>query len=119
MAIKASAKRRSQLRQEVLISTESMLTLKRSFKGTSGPETELFNAGLDSKRTACASKGDAVKNATVPATSTNTTRVQRPGDMMILSRLRRISEKLEPDRPERLYPTCASQALGDCALSAG
>src|SRR5690349_18811505 len=60
----------------------SMRTLKRSFRGTSGPATELFSAGLDSKRTACAREEGELKNDTAMARKRNTARTTGPGDMI-------------------------------------
>src|SRR5216117_1016240 len=62
----------------------SMRTLKRISSGTSGPLTELFSAGLDSRRTACATTEAAVITNTTAAASKNAARIRQPGDMIIL-----------------------------------
>jgi hypothetical protein len=73
--------------------------------GTSGPETEVFSPGLDSRRTACAREGDAVRNQTATTANTNTIRVRRPEDMEILLPLAANPKEFTPDWPERLYPS--------------
>src|SRR2546429_4054790 len=56
----------------------SMRTLTCSRSGTSGPGMELFKAGLDSKRTACA-KADAPSRSDAAATKNrNARRIRRP-----------------------------------------
>src|SRR5207245_4672 len=81
-----------------------MRTLKRSFKGTSGPETEIFTAGLDSKRTACASEEEAIKNDEARQRSRITTRTQRPGDMIILSPTAAKLRKIQANLAEQIIP---------------
>jgi hypothetical protein len=55
-----------------------MRTLQCSRGGTSGPGMELFKAGLDSKRTACA-KADAPSRSDAAATKNrNASRIRRP-----------------------------------------
>src|SRR6266550_50479 len=61
----------------------SMRTLKRSLIGTSGPDTALFRAGFDSRRTACAAAGATMKKAATVARM-STQRFRRPGCMTFL-----------------------------------
>src|SRR6266571_7756336 len=61
-----------------------MRTLKRSLIGTSGPDTALFRAGFDSRRTACAAAGATMKKAATVANRMSTQRFRRPGCMTFL-----------------------------------
>src|SRR6266849_6707244 len=62
----------------------SMRTLKRSLKGTSGPDTALFRAGFDSRRTACAAAGATMKKAATAPNRMSTQGFRRPGCMISL-----------------------------------
>src|SRR5256884_5870760 len=62
----------------------SMRTLKRSLTGTSGPDTALFRAGLDSSRTACAAAGTSINRAAAAANRMSAQRFRRPGCMTLL-----------------------------------
>src|ERR1700674_1288796 len=61
-----------------------MRTLKRSLTGTSGPDTALFRAGFDSRRTACAAAGATMKKTATAANRMSTQRFRRPGCMTFL-----------------------------------
>src|SRR6267143_249642 len=61
-----------------------MRTLKRSLIGTSGPNTALFRAGFDSRRTACATAGATMKKAATAANRMSTQGFRRPGCMTFL-----------------------------------
>ncbi len=62
----------------------SIRTLKRSLTGTSGPDTALFSAGLDSRRTACAEAGATINREAAVANRINVQRFRRPGCMTLL-----------------------------------
>src|SRR5690242_4894521 len=96
----------------------SMRTLKRSFRGTSGPETELFNAGLDSTRTAWASEKEGLNNDAATARNRNATRAQGPGDMIHpFANCSEAPQRFRPHQPERLYRSYA-RGVARCAASA-
>src|SRR2546429_7598509 len=61
-----------------------MRTLKRSLIGTYGPDTALFRAGFDSRRTACATAGATMKKAATAANRMSAQGFRRLGCMTFL-----------------------------------
>src|SRR5947207_1613240 len=82
----------------------SMRTLKRSLTGTSGPDTALFRAGLDSSRTACAAAGTSINRAAAAANRMSAQRFRRPGCMtLLLPRAVKSSVKVGLTAGRKLY----------------